>query len=42
MSKPPNKGGMERSTTPAMRPSGGNPYKTRATTQAASTTKTAS
>jgi hypothetical protein len=42
MSKPPNKGGTERSTTPATRPSGGNPYKTRATMQAASSTKTAS
>jgi hypothetical protein len=42
MSKPPNKGGMERSSTLASRPPGANPYKTRATMQAASITKAAS
>ncbi len=42
MSKPPNKGGTERSTTLAARPPGGNPYKTRATTQTVTITKAAS
>ena len=32
MSKPPNKGGTERLTTLATRPSEGNSYKTRVTT----------
>jgi len=42
MLKPPNKGGTERLTTPAARPSGGNSYKPRVTTQAVTITKAAS
>jgi hypothetical protein len=41
MSKPPNKGGTEKLSIPTIKLPPGNPYQTRATTQAASSTKAA-